>query len=75
MYDSEAVDNAGGGGGGGGDGGRRRRRSMVAEGGEFNADGSVRRRRRWGLRIGNDEATMEIDIGGGVCIARRISDI
>jgi hypothetical protein len=38
---------------------------MVAEGGEFNGGGSVRRRRQWGLWIGDDEATMEIDISGG----------
>jgi hypothetical protein len=38
---------------------------MVAEGGAFNGGGSIRRRRRWGLRIGDDEATMEIDISGG----------
>ena len=34
-------------------------------GGAFNGCGSVRRRRRWGLRIGDDEVTMEIDISGG----------
>ena len=34
-------------------------------GGAFNGGGSVRLRRRWGLRIGNDEATIEIDISGG----------
>ena len=38
---------------------------MVAEGGAFNGGGSIRRRRRWGLRIGDDKATMEIDISGG----------
>jgi hypothetical protein len=38
---------------------------MVAEGGAFNGGGIIRRRRRWGLRIGDDEATMEIDISGG----------
>ena len=31
----------------------------------FNGSGSVRRQRRWGLQIGNDEETMEIDISGG----------
>ena len=31
----------------------------------FNGGGSVRRQQRWGLRIGDDEATMEIDISGG----------
>ena len=34
-------------------------------GGEFNGGGSVRQRRRWGLRIGDNEATMEIDISSG----------
>jgi len=34
-------------------------------GGEFNGGGSVRQRRRWGLRIGDDEATMEIGISSG----------
>ena len=34
-------------------------------GGEFNGGGSVRRQRRWGLRIGDDKAMMEIDISGG----------
>ena len=38
---------------------------MVAEGGAFNGGGSVRWRWRWGLRKGDDEATMEIDISGG----------
>jgi len=38
---------------------------MVAEGGEFNGGSSVRWRWRWGLRKGDDEATMEIDISGG----------
>ena len=38
---------------------------MVVEGGAFNGGGSVRQQRRWGLRIGNDKVTMEIDIGGG----------
>ena len=33
-------------------------------GGAFNDGGSVRRQQRWGLRIGDDEATMEIDICG-----------
>ena len=31
----------------------------------FNGSGSVRRRRWYGLQIGNDEATMEINISGG----------
>ena len=35
------------------------------EGGVFNGGGSVRRQRQWGLRIGNDKATMENDISGG----------
>jgi len=34
-------------------------------GGGFNGGGSVRRRHRWGLRIGDDEVTMEIDISSG----------
>jgi len=34
-------------------------------GGEFNGGGNVRRQRRWGLRIGDDKAMMEIDISGG----------
>ncbi len=34
-------------------------------GGAFNGGDSVRRQQRWGLRIGNDKATMEIDISGG----------
>jgi len=34
-------------------------------GGAFNGGGSIRQRRRWGLRIGDDKATMEIDISGG----------
>ena len=38
---------------------------MVAEGGAFNGGGSVRRQRRWGIRINDDEATREIDISGG----------
>ena len=33
-------------------------------GGAFNGGGSVRWGRRGGLRIGNDEATMEIDMSG-----------
>ena len=37
----------------------------MAEGGEFNGDGGVQRQRRWGLQIGNDEATIKIDISGG----------
>ena len=35
---------------------------MAAEGGAINGSGSVRRRRRWGLQIGDDKATMENDI-------------
>jgi hypothetical protein len=31
----------------------------------FNSGGSIRRRRWWGLRIGDDKVTMEIDISGG----------
>ena len=31
----------------------------------FNGGGSVRRQRRYGLQIGNDEAMMEINISGG----------
>jgi len=31
----------------------------------FNCGGSIQRQRRWGLRIGDDKATMEIDISGG----------
>ena len=38
---------------------------MVAEGGAFNGGGSVRRQCLWGLQIGDDKATMEIDISGG----------
>ena len=34
-------------------------------GGASNGGGSIRWRRLWGLRIGDDEATMEIDISGG----------
>ena len=34
-------------------------------GGAFNGGGSVQRQRRWGLQIGDDKATMEIDISGG----------
>ena len=36
----------------------------MAEEGEFNGDGGVQRQRRWGLQIGNDEATIKIDISG-----------
>jgi hypothetical protein len=38
---------------------------MAAEGGAFNGGSSVHRQRRWGLQIGNDKATMEIDISDG----------
>ena len=34
-------------------------------GGVFNGGGSIRRRHRWRLRIGDDKATMEIDISSG----------
>jgi hypothetical protein len=34
-------------------------------GGAFNCGGSVRRQLWWELWIGNDKATMEIDISGG----------
>ena len=34
-------------------------------GGGFNGGDSVRRRWRWGLRMGDDEAMVEIDISGG----------
>ena len=34
-------------------------------GGAFNGGGSVRRQRRWGLRIGKDKVMMEICISGG----------
>jgi len=37
---------------------------MAAEGEAFNGGGSVRRQWRWGLQIGNDKPTMEIDISG-----------
>ena len=33
--------------------------------GAFNGGDSVRRQQGWGLRIGDDEATMENDISGG----------
>ena len=33
-------------------------------GGAFNGGSSARQQRRWGLRIGNDKAMMEIDISG-----------
>ncbi len=33
--------------------------------GALNGGSSVRRRWRWGLQIGDDEAMMEIDISGG----------
>jgi len=49
---------------------RRRRWTMKTAfngggGGAFNGGGSVPRRRGWGIRIGDDEAVMEIDISGG----------
>ena len=34
-------------------------------GGAFNGGNSIQLRQLWGLRIGDDEATMEIDISGG----------
>ena len=34
-------------------------------GGAFNGGCRIRRRRWWGLRIGDDKATMDIDISGG----------
>ena len=34
-------------------------------GGAFNGGGSVQRQRWWGLQIGDDKATMEIDISSG----------
>jgi hypothetical protein len=38
---------------------------MVTEGGAFNGGGSVRWQQRWGLQIGDNKATMEIDISIG----------
>jgi hypothetical protein len=49
----------------GGGGGRRRRHSMAAEGGAFNGSSNIQQRWQWGLRTGDDKATMEIDISGG----------
>ena len=34
---------------------------MMAEGGAFNGGGSIQQQWLWGLRIGDDKATMEID--------------
>jgi hypothetical protein len=39
----------------------------------FNGGSSVGRQRRWGLRIGVGEATMEIDISGGGWRHRGVS--
>ena len=43
----------------------------MAEAGAFNGGGSVQRQHQWGLQIGDDEVTMEVDISSGGCGWRR----